>query len=134
MRHLPCGELREDDLLDPRDFARPDRGKRPLDRKTQQLCRQVMEVLSLALGEDAREEMLLELSVVAVTAAPDAGQLLVLVTPLSGDAPLDSEEVLDCLRRSEGRLRAAVAAGITRKRAPRLLFQFLPFVARGSGA
>ena len=63
--------------------------------------------------------------VVQVSPAPDASQLLVLVaSAIAGDRP-DPDAVLERLAAVAGRLRGEVAAAITRRRAPKLLFQFV---------
>lgn len=95
------------------------------DHKTAQLCRQVFRALSLALGE-CGDDLLRELVVVEVRPAPDAGRLLVTVTPSAAGDPLDLLDLLGRLDRAGGRLRHAVAEAITRKRAPELAFTFAP--------
>jgi len=74
--------------------------------------------------------VLQNLLVTEVTPAPDASQLLVLLTPAAGSQMLEADEVMAALRAASGRLRTEVAAAISRKRAPRLTFQFLPLVER----
>ena len=56
----------------------------------------------------------------------DSTQFLAVFAPVSADAALDSQIVLDALHRASGWLRAEIAAAITRKRAPRLVFRYLP--------
>ncbi len=93
------------------------------DRKTLQLCRQIGETLSQVLA-DCGDEVLRDLQVVSVIPAPDASQLLVLVTPAVASAT--SEQLaMKRLTEAAGRLRAEVAAAIARRRAPQLVFQFL---------
>ena len=86
--------------------------------KTARLCRQVEEILALAIagcGDDA----LLDVSVREVAPAGGPGRLLVTV-----EAPgADPVETLAALGRVQGRLRAEVASVIRRKRAPELLFR-----------
>jgi ribosome-binding factor A len=65
-----------------------------------------------------------DLRVVAVRPAPDASQLLVVVAAAIAGQPLDADRVLARLAAASGRLRSEVAAAITRRRAPKLLFQF----------
>jgi ribosome-binding factor A len=73
--------------------------------------------------------------VVAVRPAPDASQLLVLVSPSSVDPvpdPVpDPVTVLQHLGAASGRLRSEVAAAIVRRRAPKLVFQFVASPAAG---
>lgn len=97
-------------------------------RKALQLCSQVADTLSLVLSGECGDEVLQNLLVAEVTPAPDASQLLVLLTPAPGSQSLTNEEVTIALRAASGRLRTEVAAAISRKRAPRLTFQFLPVI------
>jgi ribosome-binding factor A len=60
--------------------------------------------------------------------------MLVVVAPALPDEDLPPAIVHDRLEAAAGRLRTLVAQAITRKRAPRLLFQFMRTMdARGSG-
>ena len=104
--------------------AQPSR--RQAERKTHQFCRQVQRALNLALA-DGREEDLAGVFVELVSAAPDCGRLLVEVSVPAGAAA----GALAALRRELPRLRAEVAAAITRKRAPELFF--VPACAEGGG-
>lgn len=100
-----------------------------VNRKDLQLCRQVAEALHLLLG-DCGDDILRDLHVVQVLPAPDATQLLVIVGAAPGDTPPDPGSVLERLQARSGMLRAGVAAAITRKRAPALLFEYaVPRVA-----
>jgi ribosome-binding factor A len=119
-----CAEIHEDDGVDPRAFFRAGRTGRKAPRKTLQLCRQVQDALNYLLADDGNDELLELFRVAEVRPAPDASQLLVIVQPaMQLTVPLDPREVLGCLARASGRLRSGVAAAITRKRAPKLLFQ-----------
>lgn len=123
-----CAEMREDDGVDPREFFRAGKPGRKAggkaSRKTLQLCSQVQEALNYLLAGDGGDELLTQFQVVAVSPAPDASQLLAIVEPaVPLEAPIDPREVLARLTGAAGRLRAGVAAAITRKRAPKLLFQ-----------
>ena len=91
------------------------------DHKTMQLCRQAHRALSLALAGECGDDVLRAVYVDAVVPAPDASRLLVrlVVPPRAGAGP---EEVLRRIERVHARLRSAVAAAITRKRAPELSF------------
>tara|TARA_R110002072_G_scaffold120757_3_gene254102 strand:- start:3937 stop:4416 length:480 start_codon:yes stop_codon:yes gene_type:complete len=123
-----CGEIQEDDGVDPRRFfkSHSDRNKR--DRKTQQLCQQVEQTLSLVLSGEFSDELLQSLIVESVIPAPNASQLVVTVSAASSHEDgrvmsLDPSVVLERLDRVTGRLRSEVAASITRKRAPSLKFR-----------
>ncbi len=112
--------------VDPDDFAPQPYGSRQRrpDRKTLQLCSQVADTLNLVLPGDEGDDVLGELQVISVVPAPDAGQLLVVVAPMLSNGP--SEGAVNArLAESARRLREEVAASITRRKAPKLLFQFV---------
>lgn len=95
------------------------------DRKLAQLCAQVEEIMSLALG-DAADPRLHDLVVRSVSPGPDGARLLVAVVATH---PLDLEslEALHgALASARPWLRQQVAAEIHRKRTPDLAFQVLP--------
>jgi ribosome-binding factor A len=119
-----CGEVHSDDGVDPTEFFRSTRKSNSNHRKAQQLCRQVADTLSLVLSGEFGEE-LRDLRVVALTPAPDATQLLVLVAPAIAGSNVDPDAVIAKLAAVAGRLRSEVAMAITRRRAPKLLFQFV---------
>ena len=121
---IHCGEIHADDGINPADFFRPTRRRNSDRRKSLQLCHQVADTLSLVLSAEFGEE-LSDLRVVEVRPAPDSTQLLVLVTPAIAHAVVDRQAVANRLAAAAGRLRSEVAASITRKRAPRLLFQLI---------
>lgn len=89
--------------------------------KAQRLCRQVEEVLALALA-GCGDAALLGVRVRGVAPAPTPGRLLVLI-----EAP-DTEpiEALRALGRAQGLLRREIAAAIRRKRTPELVFRWAP--------
>ena len=119
-----CGEIHADDSIDPTEFFRPARKQAKNHRKAQQLCHQVSETLSLVLSGELGDE-LQDLRIVAVTPAPDSSQLLVLVAPALADSAVDPDAAIARLELVAGSLRSEVAASITRRRAPKLLFQFV---------
>jgi ribosome-binding factor A len=118
-------EADSDDGLDPRDFFKSKNQPRGTGRKTQQLCAQVAETLEQVLGE-ASDPAVQVLQVVEVAPAPDASQLLVLLVPIVATADFDVEATSEALLRASGWLRSQVAAAITRKRAPQLVFRVIP--------
>src|SRR4051812_16794246 len=71
-----CGELRDDDGVDPRYYFAKSSGQ-GRDRKTRQLCSQVTQALSLILASEFDDDVLLALNVLAVEPAPNESQLLV---------------------------------------------------------
>jgi ribosome-binding factor A len=97
-----------------------DSRKKKSDQKTAQLCRQVFRTLSLEIGM-ADDDALLDVSVEAVEPAPDASRLHVLIRQ-SSHSQHPRIEIEAALERQRGKLRAYVAAAITRKRAPELAF------------
>jgi ribosome-binding factor A len=127
-----CAEIREDDGIDPREFFREGKGRRRVDRKTLQLCSQIADRLNYLFSSECDDELLQCLQVASVAPAPDATQVLVTVymsLPPQGD--ISSNDILRRLSAEAGRIRAEVAQAITRRRAPRLLFQLM---ANGPGS
>ncbi|QDU90342.1 ribosome-binding factor A [Pirellulimonas nuda] len=120
-----CGQLHDDDGVDPREFFKSGRGPRKTDHKAQQLCRQVAETVDQVLSGEMGDDRLIGLRVASVQPAPDASRML--VTVVADWAPDDfcRAEVEGGLHASAGRLRAAVAAAITRRKAPTLAFVVL---------
>ena len=139
-----CAELGEEDGLDPR-FAprRTGHGGRsrssgagpgpglgfgphgtPVNRKAYQLCRQVAVTLDEVLA-DCGDSVLRNLYVVEVTPFPDASRLMVAVASVDGktERELGPEVVLEHLQHASGHLRCEVAAAVTRKRAPVLVYR-----------
>ena len=88
-----CGEIHSDDGVDPTEFFRPTRKSNSNHRKAQQLCHQVADTLSLVLSGEFGEE-LRDLRIVAVTPAPDASQLLVLIAPAIVGSNIDPDAVV----------------------------------------
>ncbi len=94
-------------------------------RKALQLCRQVEEVLNQVLSGECGDELLQELHVVSVIPAHSTSQLVVRIGPVLPGSQLSPAETLARLERAAGMLRSAVAAAITRRQAPRLMFQYV---------
>jgi ribosome-binding factor A len=101
------------------------RGESATSRKALQLCRQVEEVLNQVLSGECGDAVLQELHVVSVSPAPSTSQVVVRIAPVFSDSRLSPAEALARLERAAGMLRSAVAAAITRRRAPRLMFQYV---------
>jgi hypothetical protein len=119
-------ELHEDDGQDPRYFFRKETQPTKAGRKAMQLCAQVADTLGLLFSGETSDEIIQSLEILDVLPAPNAAQLLVTVAPAAGAPPLDEAEVRTALARAAGWLRGEIAATITRKRAPRLSFRFIP--------
>jgi ribosome-binding factor A len=114
-----------DDGADPRAFQKQGTSPHRARRKTQQLCSQVAQTLEQLLAE-AADPALQMLQIVEVSPAPDATQLLVVVTPIVPAAELDLPATSAAIERAAGWLRSQVAGAITRKRAPQLVFRLVP--------
>jgi ribosome-binding factor A len=97
----------------------------PIDRKTQQLCKQVSRVLSCVLSGEIADEVLQGLAVDSVIPAPNASRLQVTLFP-TGTLEVPLIEVYARLEKVHGHLRSAVAEDINRKRAPELSFVVVP--------
>lgn len=95
------------------------------DRKLAQLCAQVEEIVSLALG-DAADHRLQDLVVQSVSPGPDGARLLVTVVAAPPSDLESLEELHGALESARSWLRQQVAAEIHRKRTPDLAFQVLP--------
>jgi len=124
-------EADADDGADPRDFFKKESSTKQSGRKSQQLCAQVADSLQHLFGGECGDEVLHAICLIEVSPAPDASQLLVLVGPAVGGAAFSADEVLAALDHASGWLRTEIAAAITRKRAPRLVFRYLPGATPG---
>ncbi len=121
-KHL-AGDIGPEDGGDPKaDHAKPWDAPKQAGRKSQQLCRQVWDALHgafAACGDPAVQAA----SVVAVEPAPHTGRLRVLV-----GVPTDCDRiaVAEGVQRAAGFLRGEVAAAISRRNAPELVFEVIP--------
>jgi ribosome-binding factor A len=97
---------------------------RQTDRKASQLCRQVAVTLD-GVFADCGDGVLQNLHVASVAPFPDASRLLVTVSSVDGRSvrATTPEVVLDHLNHASGHLRREIAAAVTRKRAPLLLYR-----------
>lgn len=120
-----CGEIHEDDGVDPREFFKSGRGPHKQDHKAKQLCRQAAETLDQVLSGEMSDPRLACLRVVSVQPAPDASRLLVTLVADCAAEEFYRDEIEERLAASSGRLRTAVASAITRKKAPTLSFVLL---------
>ena len=82
------------------------------------MCRQVFDALSLALA-DIDDPLLDDLALVSVVPAPDASRVQVTLVP---STEVDRDAVLARLDAYAKEFREEVAAELTRKRAPELVF------------
>jgi ribosome-binding factor A len=118
-----CAEVLPEDGTDPRDWLKGLHGPKPDKRKARQLCGQVAEALTLTLAGQGND-LLRGLDVAIVEPAPDTTRLLVTVRPLPG-ARQEPAAILEALAGASGRLRSEVAAMITRRKAPLLVYRVL---------
>lgn len=120
-----CGELHDDDGVDPREFFRPIRKRDKASRKSQQLCRQVQKTLDLVFSGETHDELLAALRIVSVTSSADSCALVVTLVADILTEQFNRDEIEARLAAMSGRLRSEVAATITRKRTPLLVFHLL---------
>ncbi|HUQ68522.1 MAG TPA: hypothetical protein VM165_03305 [Planctomycetaceae bacterium] len=119
-----CGEPGPEDGLPPATRS-PGRSSHKPDRKTWQLCAQVMRALEFVLCEACSHALRQTAYVQSVEPAPDATQLLVTVAVRDAVSAVELQQLHAELVRCQGRLRSAVAAAITRRKAPSLSFRVL---------
>ena len=98
-----------------------DRGGRSF-AKTRQLCAQVHDALSYALG-DSSDPVLMDLVLDSVEPMPDDRHVLVVMQDPCGHGLVAALQALD---RARGLLRDAVAEAVHRRRIPQLSFTVLP--------
>ena len=89
-------------------------------RKDLQLCRQVFDALTYALAE-LDDPIIDDLVLASVVPAPSAARVQVTLVPSHDD--LDADAALLRVREVADELREEVAAEVTRKRAPELVFR-----------
>jgi len=120
-----CGELHDDDGVDPREYFQPTRKRDKAGRKSKQLCRQAQKTLELVLSGETHDDLLGNLRIVSVTSSTDSAALVVTVVADTSPDRFDRAEIEGRLMKASGRLRSAVAGAITRKRTPLLIFHVL---------
>jgi ribosome-binding factor A len=125
-----CGEPGPDDGRPPARRSRSS-SSRP-DRKTWQLCAQAQRALEYSLGEVCPQLLQHTVSVQSVVPAPDATHLLVTVVVGQCPSPQELQRLQADLLHRQGRLRAAVATAITRRKAPLLTFRVVAEATEGA--
>lgn len=90
--------------------------------KDAQLCAAVEETLSLMLAQ-SENELLLSAYVMEVTPAPDASRLLVRIQV---GEDVDPDAVQAALAAATPEFREEIAASVSRKRTPALVYEVLP--------
>lgn len=128
-----CADLHEDDGVDPRDYFAAGKRLRKPNRKALQLCRQVADTLGLVISGVGHGELLGALRVVAVEPPSGAGPLRVTVAVDLPPDSFDPDAVLKLLRDETGWLRSEIAAAITRRRVPKLMFRLAAPPCREEG-
>ncbi|WP_145277220.1 ribosome-binding factor A [Tautonia plasticadhaerens] len=111
--------------MDPRRVFAPGAG-RPAprnDRKTMQLCSQVQRTVEQVILGDLDDDVLRNLCVLAVEPAPDESRLLVTVGPFASNVEIDPLQVMQHLGAASAHIRTEVAAAITRRKTPTLVYQ-----------
>ncbi len=116
-----CGQLHDDDCVDPKEYFKPTRNVDAANKKAKQLCRQATETLELVLS-DCEDELMQSLVVAGVDPAPDSSRLLVTIAVDLPPRDFDQDLILSVLQTQTPRLRAELARSITRKRVPNLSF------------
>ena len=89
-------------------------------RKDLQLCRQVFDALTYALAE-LDDPMIADLVLASVVPAPSAARVQVTLVP--SHAAIDPDAALARVRELADELREEVAAEVTRRRVPELVFR-----------
>ena len=123
-----CGSIGEEDGLDRREAGKllgtRSRKKKADDHRQLRLCKQISNAISLLLADSP---LALEKDI-RVTEVIPGRQVSNVVVRITSDEELDveSRKVAEAeLREMEGWLRSEVAIVITRKRVPRLRFEFV---------
>jgi ribosome-binding factor A len=113
-----CAAVGPEDGSDPKDFFKKP-AEKVTNRKALQLCGQVAKTLSLVLWE-CGDDVLRELAVEAVQAAPTSVRLLVTLSAPDGT---DEATVLRHVEKAAAWMRQEVAAAINRRKTPELTFR-----------
>ena len=92
--------------------------------RERRLCEQVRHALEYALSGESNDDLLRMLYVAKVDPAPDADRLMVTVVPLTKDERPDPAAVITRLHAHAGALRSAVAAAISRRKVPDLIYTY----------
>lgn len=113
-----CGELHEDDGIDPRNYFKTKRNRKET-RKTKQLCQQVARTVNLCLN-DCDDPIVQSMFLIGVQPAPDSSCLLL---HLECDVDeFDFDAAMLAIRQQTPRLQFEISRSIHRKRVPNLTF------------
>ena len=113
-----CGEIHEEDGIDPREWFKKSRSSNQQNRKIWQLCRQVARTLEFVLT-DCDDSLVQSMDVITVVPNPDGSCLRVHV---SCNEPSSVNEAIQALQRQASRLQFEIARSIHRKKVPNLTF------------
>jgi ribosome-binding factor A len=113
-----CGEIHEDDGVDPRTYFQPKRTQKE-NRKTRQLCQQVARTINLCLN-DCDDPVVQAMFLIGVQPAPDSSCLLLHIEVDLDD--FDHAVAMNAIREQTARLQFEIARSINRKRVPNLTF------------
>lgn len=108
--------------VDPDRFFSDNTPAKP-EHHTQAFCKQVQRTLSTVLSGECSDMLLQDLQVLAVLPAPNAGNLMIVVSPRTMQVTM--MDVLERLERVTPLLRARIAQESTRKKTPQLSYQVL---------
>lgn len=112
------------------DRSREEPEQSTLSRKDAQLCKQVLVAVQTSLAEWRADPILGNVEIVEAVPWPRLSRIR-----LTALAPADAESLVrDALDRARPFLRASVAAAISRKRTPGLVFLVLPYAGGGVDA
>lgn len=92
-------------------------------RKDLQLCRQVFDALTYALA-DIDDPIVDDLALASVVPAPNSSRMLVTLVAMRPD--IDPDVGIASVQEHADELREEVAAEITRRRVPELVFRVVP--------
>lgn len=123
-----CGEINEDDGIDPRTYFKSKRNRKE-NRKTKQLCQQVARTLNLCLN-DCDDSIVQSMFLVGVVPAPDSSCLLIHVE--CDVENFDHDAAMIAIGNQTARLQFEISRSIHRKRVPNLTFS-VSKIAGGQG-
>ncbi len=122
-----CGEIHEDDGIDPRTYFKSKRNNKG-DRKTKQLCQQVSRTINLCLN-DCDDPIVQSMFLVGVQPAPDSSCLLLHIECDVDN--FDHAAAMLSIRSQTSRLQFEISRAINRKRVPNLTFSVRATCAKG---
>lgn len=116
-----CGNIHDDDGIDPLTYFKSNHRNRHENRKTKQLCQQVARTLNLSLN-DCDDPLVQAMYLIGVQPAPDSSCLLIHVECDCDTEEFDHGAAMLALRNQTARLQFEISRAIHRKRVPNLMF------------